>query len=449
MFGYAGPLRVGRALLAWAWWLPPASSSASCPATFNLEGYGPVSLVLAGWSEGQLVDVLGDQIVARMGGRAYFADTCTAGAYDRHQYMALSLLGKQLRYTTDVSGAGCGCNAAFYLASMRQNADPGSCGEFYCDANSVCGVYCAEIDLQEANKHAFHTTLHSSHDGSGKGGGFGGYGGKDWTAAQYSPGSSCIDTTKPFEVTVSFPVDAAGQLQAMETKLTQVGHSCSVSARVDSYKDMQELSAALAAGMTPVLSYWSADDMLWLDGKGDSNGVCAEDLKHCSATAAFRGFSVSDIGAPAPEATFRVAEATFGEGQSAEKQAEEQAEQEALVAEIWRQEQAEELLRAKRAEQDAPVIVPTLAPASQRAKNKEGFFDVFGRWFNFMNLYDAGNTKHQAGRAHWAARIALAAGSASVASIVAAVWIARRRRAYRDMMLLDGDEPGEHAAAPP
>eukprot|EP00425_Heterocapsa_triquetra_P002507 CAMPEP_0195052460 /NCGR_PEP_ID=MMETSP0448-20130528/1801_1 /TAXON_ID=66468 /ORGANISM="Heterocapsa triquestra, Strain CCMP 448" /LENGTH=86 /DNA_ID=CAMNT_0040081609 /DNA_START=13 /DNA_END=269 /DNA_ORIENTATION=- len=85
-----------------------------------------------------------------------------------------------MKYSVNVHGAGCGCNAAMYLVSMRQNTEKSTCGDYYCDANSVCGIPCAEIDIQEANMYAWHSTLHSSTDKSGVGSGEGG-GGDGWS----------------------------------------------------------------------------------------------------------------------------------------------------------------------------------------------------------------------------------------------------------------------------
>jgi hypothetical protein len=290
-----------------------ASATVACPGEFDVPGYGSVHLIPAGWADPEgleLIDVSErGELVAHMNGRAYFADECTAGKYDNKQYLALDLLGKVLSYSVDLSGAGCGCNAALYLTSMRQNTEPSQCSDYYCDANKVCGESCAEIDVQEANRLAWHSTLHTATDPIGVGGGYGGSdgggnswtGARDWGSAEYGEGARCVDTARPFQVAAAFPVDGQGSLVAMEVTLSQPGKPCNVSVRLDSYDGMAELSRALEAGMTPMVSYWSANDMGWMDGKGaDGMGPCAVDdvnySKACSETATFHNFSVAPIG---------------------------------------------------------------------------------------------------------------------------------------------------------
>jgi len=221
------------------------------------------------------------------------------------RYVDMPLLGNTLRYTVDISGAGCGCNAAFYLTPLQQSSEVSSCFDYYCDANSVCGARCAEIDLQEANMHAWHSTMHVFDDGSGIGAGYGGgsnwNGHRDWTKEEYGPHSRCIDTTKPFQVAVSFPVDGGGQLRAMTTRLTQPGSPCDLSITVGAggyhyggRNGIAELSEALQTGMTPIISYWSSSDMLWMDGPGaDGLGPCRVDEPDaCGESVKFYDFSV-------------------------------------------------------------------------------------------------------------------------------------------------------------
>jgi len=83
-----------------------------------------------------------------------------------------------------------------------------------------------------------------------------------------------------------------------EVTLSQAARTpCQLKLAIDSYNGMPEMSAALAAGMTPIVSYWSSADMLWLDGKGvDGQGLCASDSpEDCGKRTTFTNFSVAAI----------------------------------------------------------------------------------------------------------------------------------------------------------
>ncbi|CAK0840691.1 unnamed protein product [Prorocentrum cordatum] len=342
-----------------------AAASASCPGSFPVEGYGDVELVPTGWigpeSKFRPVNVKGGSLEAHMDARAYFANACTPGKYDNTQYVALNLLGKAMRYTTDVSGAGCGCNAAFYLTSMAQNKAPSECGDHYCDANNVCGQDCAEIDIQEANQFAWHSTLHAATDSSGLGAGYGGGDGwdgpRDWGKEDYAPRSRCIDTDLPFQVEVSFPVDEKGVLRSMDVTLSQGG--CDLRVGVGAYEGNGELTEALQAGMTPIVSYWSANDMLWMDGVGeDKQGPCSrDDVSKCTELVRFYNFSVSELPAGGPKPSAPAADDERPEQATQEQPEEATEDEEPERPEQAAQEQSEEAtqdVRQMRPEEATP-----------------------------------------------------------------------------------------------
>mmetsp|Transcript_97936 Transcript_97936/g.310605 ORF Transcript_97936/g.310605 Transcript_97936/m.310605 type:complete len:535 (-) Transcript_97936:55-1659(-) len=298
--------------------VPRGALCSMCPGVVAFEGYSDIALTNTGHSSGQSKDpdvfLSGDGVTVPMDARAYFADSCSDGTYGNGRYSALNFKGKVMRFTVDLSGAGCGCNAAVYLVSMKQNSRVSSCGDYYCDANEVCGVYCSEIDIMEANRHAFHSTLHSSHDRTGQTDGYGG-GGKDgdgnWTwsgprtfgKSAFGPAGECVDTAQPFMVEANFPTDASGELEAMGVRLSQQGKPCTADLKISGYKGMAQLSEALHLGMTPVISYWKSKKMLWLDGEGaDAMGPCSSDTEDCGPSVHISGFSVADMfpGAPAP-----------------------------------------------------------------------------------------------------------------------------------------------------
>jgi len=275
-----------------------------CVGKVKVKGIGQQAVVATqlnqpGMPAGPVMNIAGN-VRPDMWGRAYFANGCTEGTYSNTEYSAWKLLGKRLTYTTDVSQAGCGCNAAMYLVSMPQNDQVSGCEDYYCDANTVCGVNCHEIDIQEANRFAFHSALHKEYDGNGLAQGFGGWvrdNKFDFNGEQYGPGGKCVNTGAPYNVSVSFPTNAEGKLAAMEVKLSQ-GGECDIVYSMDKYPadpNFEKLTTALSEGMTPVLSYWKADDMLWLDGPGLGGGPCQEDTVQCNAAPQFYGFSVEDL----------------------------------------------------------------------------------------------------------------------------------------------------------
>ncbi|CAK0850437.1 unnamed protein product, partial [Prorocentrum cordatum] len=208
-----------------------------CPGEINIDGDGPVQLINTVWNLGDdhagkvKVDTKvgkNGAVVPYMSGRTYFAEACKPGVYNHNEYVAMNLLGKTFSYTVDLTDAGCGCNAALYLTNLRQNPNVSECQDYYCDANNVCGVSCAEVDIMEANQHAWHSTLHTATDRDGAAVGYGGggpgwSGPRDWAEKDYGPKGRCVDTEKTFRVSVSFPVDSNGVLTAMDVKLEQKG----------------------------------------------------------------------------------------------------------------------------------------------------------------------------------------------------------------------------------
>jgi len=274
-----------------------------CPGTIEMQGYRQILPVSAKWNLGGdpagVVEVIDSTLVAHMKGRAYFGDSCAGGwAYNNVDYTALRLLGQRLRYTVDLSSAKCGCNAALYLTSMQQNSQKSECTDYYCDSANVCGVTCAEIDIQEANRHAWYSTLHTASDQYGMAAGYGATS-TNWNASVYGPGARCIDTSQPFEVAAAFPLGADGKLRSLDVTLQQAGKPCDLSVSIGNYGDgMTELTQALQAGMTPIVSYWGISAHTeWLDGRGPKGqGPCnSEESNQCGDTVSFSAFVVEPL----------------------------------------------------------------------------------------------------------------------------------------------------------
>jgi len=282
----------------------------TCPGTINITGEGTMSVVAATWKipgeRAGPVEVPEGQwaVVPHLNSRSYLASRCKPGEYDNEDYASFRLLGATIRYTTDLSQVGCGCNAQLHLLPMHGQERKSDCEDYVCNHGwSRCGELCSEIGLQDANRYAWSSNVHVHDDHGGVSQGYGGgsswIGRRDWNASQYGPNGSCIDTTWPFDVKIHFPVKPSKLLKAMEVTLSQDGKPCNLETRIDRYayegRDaLAELSVMLAEGVTPVMSYWSSSNLDWMDGAGkDGGGPCVKDAPEaCPDSVTFYNFAV-------------------------------------------------------------------------------------------------------------------------------------------------------------
>eukprot|EP01062_Namystynia_karyoxenos_P083563 TRINITY_DN962_c4_g1_i1.p1 TRINITY_DN962_c4_g1~~TRINITY_DN962_c4_g1_i1.p1 ORF type:complete len:390 (+),score=99.83 TRINITY_DN962_c4_g1_i1:81-1172(+) len=222
------------------------------------------------------VKVSGASVTCPHGARLYFGSRCVS-AIEPDGFWQMPMLGRTLSYTVDLSQVGCASNSALYTVSMPAVDSSGrpaktKCNDYYCDANQVCGVWCPEMDIQEANTAAWATTPHSC---TGKGPYYpscdkGGNGHKVRDDVGYGSGKSAIDTSRPFRVSMTFVGAAAAGFNAtlskITTRFTQDGMP-GLSLDNTNAGYLQNMAAALAAGQVVTISNWggTSGGMGWLD----------------------------------------------------------------------------------------------------------------------------------------------------------------------------------------
>eukprot|EP01120_Amphizonella_sp_Union-15-10_P013622 TRINITY_DN635_c0_g1_i1.p1 TRINITY_DN635_c0_g1~~TRINITY_DN635_c0_g1_i1.p1 ORF type:complete len:315 (-),score=61.11 TRINITY_DN635_c0_g1_i1:34-978(-) len=225
------------------------------------------------------ISVSGNTITIKHNTRSYFGVSSCPGSFDPSVYLPFYLLDKTLSFDVDLSQASCGCNAALYLVSMpaygsNQRPDATTCGDYYCDANHVCGIYCPEMDIMEANTRGLHITPHKCNPPTGKYYSYCDGGGCSISVYQqdssaYGFGTNYrINTQEKFTLSISFQTQG-GNLQRIVSTLTQNGRSVQMvhdeSRCGNGY--LSSMTEAFRQGMVIVMSYWgeSGTGMSWLD----------------------------------------------------------------------------------------------------------------------------------------------------------------------------------------
>jgi len=172
-----------------------------------------------------------------------------------------NILGKMLKVTVDLSDVGCRNNLAFQAVDADRN------GGQYCDGQS--GDPCVELDFMEANEHVWGSTIHAgSIPGGWKGGDAKGFGGDRSGMWNYGVNGGNVDTKKPIDLNVGFPVDGSGNLQYMSISMYQDGQQKAwFSVGEESPNGLREVADAVRRGLYIGFSYWStgADGVDWFD----------------------------------------------------------------------------------------------------------------------------------------------------------------------------------------
>jgi len=221
-----------------------AGQPSHCVGTVSVAGHGSLQVLQAvsdanGHAGGTVAVHNTTTVFPSKAGKAYFGEACTGGrAYSNTEYAAISLVNSTFSYTVDLSATNCGCVVSLKFVSMRQNKAPGLChDDFYCDAVASCGSACSEVNVMQANRFMWKTTMRTPSDSDERE--------SILKGDQYHPGSSCIDTNRPFRVSAVVSLDASSLL----VRLTQ--GTCWLEAATLH----TGMAYALRMGMTPVLSY--------------------------------------------------------------------------------------------------------------------------------------------------------------------------------------------------
>jgi hypothetical protein len=242
--------------------------------------------------------------------RAYIVRDCADGGnFSAAMFAgAWSLVGSVVNFTVDLSTAGCGCNAAFYLVAMPATDDNGQPtsgeGDGYCDANDVGHEWCPEMDILEANTAALAVTPHrcdapvNGHYANCDKGGCSVNPHKTGPTL-FGPGAGfTVNSLQPFSVATAFARDpSTGLLASITTTIAQGGSASFVLSHTDATCGagyLEAMSAPLAAGMVPAISVWgdAGSTMSWLDVPPcDVATSCAD----ASAGAIFSAFSIEAL----------------------------------------------------------------------------------------------------------------------------------------------------------
>jgi len=290
----------------------PHEEKGNCLGEFSIDGIDNAHLM------GGNMQVNWNRIELQHKSGASLTSSCQDGLWDPNGFIQLQLLGKTVAFQVDLSQVGCGCNLAVYLieAPGRDRIgrpSEGDCGysPYYCDANKVCGQWCTEMDIMEANNRVFAVTPHKCDEsstpeyencdriGEGKN--------TKERIDVYGYGSEfVIDTRQPFEVSTSFYGRPSGlytqaSFEKIVTTLSQGGRTVEMP-NSPKGEYLAGMADAMERGMSLRMTSWGdeADTMSWLDSPPCGEDSCSGENAGPAVLSNFRIFPIP--GQPVPPA---------------------------------------------------------------------------------------------------------------------------------------------------